>query len=86
MRGSPRHSEPPDGFTAPGTGLSGPAIDSKFFLVSSFQTRAADVIANARPTQVDGPIHHRHNSLTQAAGFGSAQIHSPAQRVQVRFK
>src|SRR5262249_39258578 len=59
-----------DGGPAPRARRPFAAINAKLVLVATFQTGAADVIANARAALVDGPRQDDADGLAEPFGFG----------------
>src|SRR5205807_1802780 len=70
MRRTPRQPDTLDHRPAAGAGFAGAPVDAELALVVALRPFAADVIADARATPLDGAPQHRGDGAAQPVGGG----------------
>src|SRR5713226_5382261 len=63
--GPPRQPDAQERNAAARARFPGTAVNTKFVLIPPLQARTPDIVANTRPTPIDGPVQH--------LGYGDAQ-------------
>src|SRR5262245_8231944 len=70
VRGPPREADARDWRATARARLAGPAVDAELLLVAAALARAADVIADGRTAERNGPLQHLDHRPPKPLGLG----------------